>query len=68
VRAGRSPNCLDLLCGQPIAEAHSHLLHTFSAANASRQIGAEDTAVGCLVCEPAHGTQTYVDGARCKLP
>ena len=41
VRARRAlANCLALLCGQPIAEAHSHLLHASNAANASRQIGA----------------------------
>jgi hypothetical protein len=28
------------------------------SANASRQIGAEETAVGGLVCKPAHGTET----------
>jgi hypothetical protein len=27
------PKCLALLRGQPIAEAHSQLLHTFNAAN-----------------------------------
>jgi hypothetical protein len=30
---------LALLRGQPIAEAHSQLLHAFNTANASRQIG-----------------------------
>ena len=49
---------LALLRGQPIAEAHSQLLHPFNAANTSRQIGAEETAVGGLVCKPAHGTET----------
>src|SRR6267143_1673507 len=55
---GCLPKCLGLLRSQPIAEAHSQLLHTFNAANTSRQIGAEETAVGCLVCEPAHGIET----------
>jgi hypothetical protein len=55
---GCLPKCLALLCGQPIAEAHSQLLHALSAANTSRQIGAEETAVGGLVCKPAHGTET----------
>jgi hypothetical protein len=49
------------------AEAHSQLLHAFNTTNASRQIGAEETAVGGLVCEPTHGTETLVDGARCQL-
>jgi hypothetical protein len=44
--------CLALLRSQPIAETHSQLLHAFNTANASRQIGAEGTAVGGLVCEP----------------
>src|SRR6266403_5816975 len=64
---GCLPKCLALLSSQPIAEAHSQLLHTFNTANASRQIGAEETTVGGLICEPAHGTETQVDGARCKL-
>jgi hypothetical protein len=36
----------------------SQLLHAFDVANTSRQISAEETAVGGLVCEPAHGTET----------
>jgi hypothetical protein len=55
---GCLPKSLALLRDQPIAEAHSQLLHTFNASNTSRQIGAEETAVGGLVCEPAHGTET----------
>ena len=55
---GCLPKCLALLRSQPIAEAHSQLLHAFNTANTSRQIGAEETAVGGLVCEPAHGTET----------
>ena len=55
---GCLPKCLALLRGQPIAETHSQLLHAFNAANTSRQIGAEETAVGGLVCEPAHRTET----------
>jgi hypothetical protein len=34
------------------------LLHAFNAANASRQIGAEEYAIGGLVCEPTYGTET----------
>src|ERR1700751_4443428 len=55
---GCLPKCLALPCSQPIAEAHSQLFHAFNATNTSRQIGAEETAVGGLVCEPAHGTET----------
>ena len=61
---GCLPKCLALLRGQPIAEAHSQFLYAFNAANTSRQIGAEETAVGGLVCEPAHGTET---GLRCQV-
>ena len=53
---GCLPKSVALLRGQPIAEAHSQLLHALNAANS--QIGAEETAVGGLVCEPAHGTET----------
>ena len=52
------PKCLALLRSQPIAEAHSQFLYAFDTANASRQIGAEEAAVGGLVCEPAHRTET----------
>ena len=55
---GGLPKCLALLRSQPIAEAHSQFLHPFDTANTSRQIGAEQTAVGGLVCQPAHGTET----------
>jgi hypothetical protein len=55
---GCLPKCLALLRSQPIAEGHSQLLHAFNAANASRQIGAEETTVGGLVCEAAHGAET----------
>ena len=55
---GCLPKSVALLRAQPIAEAHSQLLHALNAANTSRQIGAEETAVGGLVCKPAHGTET----------
>jgi hypothetical protein len=55
---GGLPKCLALLRSQPIAEAHSQFLHAFDTANTSRQIGAEQTAVGGLVGKPAHGTET----------
>jgi hypothetical protein len=41
----------------------SELLHTFNPANPSRQIGAEKTAVGCLVGEPTYGAKTQVNRA-----
>ncbi len=55
---GCLPKCLALLSSQPIVKAHSQLLHAFNAAKTSRQIGAEETAVGGLVCEPTYGTET----------
>ena len=55
---GCLPKCWALLRGQPIAEAQSQLLPAFNTANARRQIGAEETAVGGLVGETAHGTET----------
>jgi hypothetical protein len=36
--------------------------------NAGRQIGAEKTAVGRFVGEPAHGAKTQIDTARGELP
>ena len=53
---GCLPKSLALLRGQPIAEAHSQLLHALK----TRRIPAAKSAlaVGGLVCEPAHGTET----------
>jgi hypothetical protein len=64
---GCLPKSLALLRGQPIAEAHSQLLHALNPASTSRQIGAEETAVGGLVCKPAHGTETMAEGWGARL-
>src|SRR2546430_5830407 len=39
------------------------LLHAFDTANASSQIGAEETAVAYFVSELAHGAKTQIDGS-----
>jgi hypothetical protein len=56
-----------LLCRQPVPEADTQLLHPFDATNTGRQIGAEKTAVGRFVGEPAHGAKTQIDGAGGEL-
>ena len=50
-----------------VAEADAQLLHPFDATNTGRQIGAEKTAVGCFVGEPAHGAKTQIDGSWGEL-
>src|SRR5271154_2431270 len=49
------------------SQADAKLLHSFDATNAGRQIGAEKTAVGGFVGEPAHGAETQIDGAGGEL-
>jgi len=61
---GGLPRCLALLRSRPIAEAHSQLLHALNAANTRREIGAEETAVGGLVCEPARSTTILLRAKR----
>ena len=52
---------------RPVPEARAQLLHPFDATNTGSQIGAEKTAVGCFVGEPAHGAKTKIDGAGGEL-
>ena len=53
---------------QPVPEPHAQLFHPFYPANASRQVGAEKTAVGRFICESAHSPKTQIDCAGCELP
>jgi hypothetical protein len=50
-----------LFCGEPIAESDAHLFCSFDPTNTSRQLGAEESSVGCFVCETANGSQAQVD-------
>jgi hypothetical protein len=49
------------------SRGHAQLLYAFNAANASRQIGAEKTTVGCFVREAAHGAKTQINGSGGEL-
>jgi hypothetical protein len=40
----------------------------FDATNTGSQIGAEKTAVGGFVGEPAHGAEAQIDGSGGELP
>src|SRR5713101_1997433 len=53
-----------LLRAQPIARAKPQLLHSFHSADARSQLRAEQSRIGGLVCEAAHGSQLLVDGVR----
>jgi len=56
-----------LLCREPVPETHAQLLDAFYTANASSQIGTEQTAVGSFVRESAHGAKAQIDCARCEF-
>jgi hypothetical protein len=64
---GCLPKRVALLCGKTVAEANAQLLYPFDATNTGRQIGAEKTAVGRFVGEPAHRAKTQIDGSGGEL-
>jgi hypothetical protein len=49
-----SPKRVSLLDRQPVSKTNTQFLHTFDAANASREIRAEQSAIGSFVREPPH--------------
>src|ERR1700712_2171658 len=64
----RLPKSVSLLCRQPVSKANIQFLHTFDAANASREIRTEQAAIGRLVGEPPHSAQAEVDSSWSQLP
>ncbi|MCU1252716.1 MAG: hypothetical protein JWQ49_5745 [Edaphobacter sp.] len=64
----RLPKRVSLLCRQPVSRANTWFLHTFDAANASREIRTEQAAIGSFVREPPHSARAEVDGSRSQLP
>src|SRR5215469_4462187 len=64
---GRRPKRMALLCRQPVPETHAQLLDALHSANASSQVGTEQTAIGSFVCQSAYGAKTQIDCARREL-
>jgi hypothetical protein len=65
---GRLPKRVSLLDRQPVSKTNTQFLHTFDAANASREIRAEQAAIGSFVREPPHSAQAEVDSSWSQLP
>src|SRR5258705_11816954 len=61
------PKRVSLLCRQPVSKANTQFLQTFDAANASREIRTEQTAIGSFVRESSHCAQAQVDGSWSQL-
>jgi hypothetical protein len=59
---------VSLLYRQPVSKANTQFLHTCDAANASREIRTEQTAIGGFVRESSHSAQAQVDGSWSQLP
>src|SRR5258708_21965605 len=58
------PKRVSLLDRQPVSKANTQFLHTFDAANASREIRTEQTEIGCFVRESPHSAQAQIDSSR----
>jgi hypothetical protein len=50
-----------LFCGKPISKSNAHLFCPFDLTNTSRQLWAEESRVGCFVCETANSSQSQVN-------
>src|SRR5260370_9994928 len=64
----RLPKRVSLLYRQPVSEANTQFLHTFDAANASREIRTEQAAIDSFVREPPHSAQAEVDSSWSASP
>jgi hypothetical protein len=58
---------LGLFCGEPIFESDAHLFCSFDPTNTIRQLGAEESRVGCFVCETANSSHAQVNRGRGQL-
>jgi hypothetical protein len=56
-----------LFCGEPISESDAHLFCSFDPTNTGRQLGAEESRVGCFVCETANSSQAQVNRGRRQM-
>jgi hypothetical protein len=56
---------LTLLRGKPIANRYTQPFGTLHTANTSRQIGAQEPAIRCLVRQPPDCRKPQVDRCRC---
>ena len=65
---GCLPERLPLFGRQPVAEPNAQLFYALDTPYASRQVGSQEAAIGRLICEPADGPETKVDGSRSEIP
>jgi hypothetical protein len=64
----RPQKALTLLRGKPIPNRYTQPFGTLHAANTSRQIGAQEPAIRCLVRQPPDCRKPQVDRCRCIMP
>ncbi len=64
---GRLPQSLPLLGGQPVAKPHSQFLYALDSPYPGSQVCAKEPAVGRLVREPAHRSETKVDSTGSEI-
>src|SRR5258707_13222765 len=64
----RLPERMSLLRRQPVSKANTQFLHTFDAANASREVRTEQAAIGSFVRKPPHSAQAELDSSWSQLP
>src|SRR5580704_3549425 len=58
---------LTLFRGKPIANRHTQSFGTLHASNPSRQVGAQERAIGRLVRQPSDCRKPQVDGRGCIM-
>jgi hypothetical protein len=68
LRIGRLQQARALLRGEPVPEPNAKLSQSMNPPDAGSQIGAQQSAVGGLVSETAHGSEAQIDRARSKPP
>ena len=56
--------CFSLFGAEPIAKSHSEFLCALDAADASRQLGAQQSRIGGFVCQSSNSGQSQVDRGR----
>jgi hypothetical protein len=63
----RPKKTLTMLRGTPIANRHTQSFGTLHASNPSRQVGAQEPAIGRLVRQPSDCRKPQVDGRGCIM-
>jgi hypothetical protein len=58
---------LALFGGQPVSQAYAQVPYPFDAADAGREIGAQQATIGRLVCQTSYRAQTKIHSAGSQL-